>query len=159
MTVYNACVNSTLLDGSEAWTTYARQERHLNTFHILGIAWQEKVPNIEVLSRSGYPSMFTLLRQRKTPLVGPRPSHARRSHPQKPVWRAGRWKETNWAATAAVPQCRETRHESCGHQQGVLGEPGSHTIRMERNPDQTLQVRGGEADTSRHGIAGPQKAK
>ena len=34
MAVYNACVISTLLYGSEAWTTYARQERMLNTFHL-----------------------------------------------------------------------------------------------------------------------------
>lgn len=41
----------------------------------------------------------------------------------------------------------------------VLGEPGSHMIKMERNPDQTLEVRGGEADTSCHGKMGPQNAK
>ena len=45
MAVYNACVTSTLLYGSETWTTYAGQERRLNTFHqrsihhILGISW------------------------------------------------------------------------------------------------------------------------
>ena len=67
--MYNACVISTLLYGSETWTTYARQERRLNTFHmrsicsILGISWLDKVPNIEVLSHAGLPSMFTLLRQ------------------------------------------------------------------------------------------------
>ena len=74
--VYNACVFSTLLyiwqqrpDGSETWTTYARQERRLNTFHlrsirrILDIPW--KVSNAEVLSRAGLPSMYTLLRQRR----------------------------------------------------------------------------------------------
>ncbi len=76
MAVYNACVISTLLYGSEAWTTYARQERRLNTFHmrslrrILGILWQDKVPNTEVLSRAGLPSMFTLLRQRRLRWLG-----------------------------------------------------------------------------------------
>ncbi|PFX12686.1 Retrovirus-related Pol polyprotein from transposon 17.6 [Stylophora pistillata] len=60
----------TLLCGSEKWKTYPRQERHLNTFHmrslrrILGISWQDKVRNKEVLSRVGLPSMFTLVRQR-----------------------------------------------------------------------------------------------
>ena len=34
MCVYQACVLSTLLYGSESWTTYARQERRLNAFHI-----------------------------------------------------------------------------------------------------------------------------
>ena len=76
MAVYNACVISTLLYGGETWTTYARQERRLNTFHmrslrrILGISWQDKVPNTEVLSRAGLPSMFTLLRQRRLRWLG-----------------------------------------------------------------------------------------
>ena len=34
MAVYNACVISTLLYGSEPWSTYAGQERRLNTFHM-----------------------------------------------------------------------------------------------------------------------------
>ena len=53
--VYNACVVSTLVYGSETWTTYARQEKRLNSFHlrsicrILGISWQDRVSNTEVL--------------------------------------------------------------------------------------------------------------
>ena len=49
---------------------YAGQERSLNTFHlrsirrILGISWQDKVTNADVLSRAGPPTMYTLLRQR-----------------------------------------------------------------------------------------------
>ena len=68
--VYNACVNSMLLYGSETWTTYAGQERRLNTFHpriihrIMCISWQDKLTNADVLSRAGLPSMYTLLRQR-----------------------------------------------------------------------------------------------
>ena len=71
MVVYNACVVSTLMYGSETWTTYARQEKRLNSFHlrshrrILGMSWQDRVPNTEVLSRANLPSMFTLLRQRR----------------------------------------------------------------------------------------------
>ena len=55
---------------------YARQEKRLNTFHmrslrrILGISWQDKVPNTEVLSRAGLPSMSTLLRQRRLRWLG-----------------------------------------------------------------------------------------
>lgn len=66
MAVYNACVLST----SETWTTYARQKKRLNTYQvrsirrILGISWQDKVTNVEVLSRAGLPTMYTLLRQR-----------------------------------------------------------------------------------------------
>ena len=57
--VYNACVVSTLLYGSEAWTTYSKQEQKLNSFHlgslrrILRISWRDKVPNTEVLDRAG----------------------------------------------------------------------------------------------------------
>ena len=58
--VYKACVISTLLYGSESWTMRARQEKRLNVFHmcclrrILGITWQDKVTNKEVLERLGY---------------------------------------------------------------------------------------------------------
>ena len=34
MAVYKACVVSTLLCGSEAWTTYSKQERKPNSFHL-----------------------------------------------------------------------------------------------------------------------------
>ena len=78
--VYNACIISTLLYGSEAWTTYARQEKRLNSFHmrclrrILGISWEDRVPNTEVLAKASLPSMFTLLRQRRLRWLG----HVRR---------------------------------------------------------------------------------
>ena len=80
MAVYNACLISTLLYGSETWTTYAGQERRLNSFHlrsirrILGISWQDKVTNADVLSRAGLPTMYTLLRQRRLRWLG----HVRR---------------------------------------------------------------------------------
>ena len=65
MAVYNACVISTLLYGSETWTTYAGQERRLNTFHlrsirrILGICWQDKVTNADVFTRAGLPTIHS----------------------------------------------------------------------------------------------------
>ena len=69
MTVYRACVISTLLYASETWTTYAKQEKILKTFHmrshrhILCISCQGRVTNAEVLSRAGLPTVYTLLRQ------------------------------------------------------------------------------------------------
>ena len=69
MAVYNTCVLGTLLYGSKTWTTYAYQEKRLNTFHlrslqhILGISWQDKVTNTDILSSAGLPTMYTLLRQ------------------------------------------------------------------------------------------------
>ena len=67
--VCKACVISTLLYGSEAWTTYTRHEKQLNSFHlrclrhILGISWQDKITNKEVLKHVQSTSMFSLLSQ------------------------------------------------------------------------------------------------
>ena len=74
--VYQACVLSTLLYGSESWTLYTRQERRLNTYHlcclrrILGISWQDHVPNTEVLARAGSLSMYALLTKRRLHWLG-----------------------------------------------------------------------------------------
>ena len=63
MYVYTACVLSTLLYGSETWTTYTRQEKRFDLFQlkriwrILGISWQDKVTNTEVLFHAGLPTM------------------------------------------------------------------------------------------------------
>ena len=68
MAVYNACVISTFLYGSETWTTYAGLERRLNTFHlrsirhILGTSWQDILTNAGVRSRASFLSMYTLLK-------------------------------------------------------------------------------------------------
>ena len=76
MAVYNAWVVSTLLYGSEAWTTYSKQGQNLNNFHlrslrrILGISWRDKVPNTEVLDHASLPTMYTLLRQRRMRWIG-----------------------------------------------------------------------------------------
>ena len=51
-------------------TTYARQERRLNGFHLrclrrpLHIRWQDKVPNIEVLERASLMNMPSLTQGR-----------------------------------------------------------------------------------------------
>ena len=74
--VYQACVLSTLLYSSEAWTTYTRQEKKLNSFHlrclrcILDISWQDKITNTEVLQRASSFSMYTLLSQRRLRRLG-----------------------------------------------------------------------------------------
>ena len=77
--VYNACVISTLLYGSESWATYPRQEKRLDVFHlrslrkILDISWQDHVTNADVLSRAGLLNMYSLLRQRRLRCAGPHP--------------------------------------------------------------------------------------
>ncbi|KAI8519265.1 hypothetical protein Bbelb_025220 [Branchiostoma belcheri] len=74
--VYRACVLSTLLYGSETWTTYARQENRLESFRlrclrrILGISWRDRVPNTTVLERSGSLSLHLLLCQRRLRWLG-----------------------------------------------------------------------------------------
>lgn len=81
--VYQACVLSTLLYSSETWTTYASQEKKLNSFHlrclrrILRIQWQDKVPNTEVLERAGINSMLAILSERRLRWLG----HVRRMDP------------------------------------------------------------------------------
>ena len=76
MVVYNACVVSTLMYGKETWTTCARQEKRLNSFHlrsirrIRAISWQDRESNSEVVSRANLPSMFTLLRQSRLRWLG-----------------------------------------------------------------------------------------
>ena len=63
----------TLLYGSEVCS---RQERRLNAFHLrclrrlLGITWQDRVTNIDVLAEAGIPSMFAILTQRRLRWLG-----------------------------------------------------------------------------------------
>ena len=74
--VYQACVLSTLMYGSECWTLYSRQEQRLNTFHLrcirrnLSISWQQHITNDEVLKRAGIPSMFSILAKRRLRWLG-----------------------------------------------------------------------------------------
>ena len=69
--VYRAAVMTTLLYGSESWTVYSRHARKLNHFHttclrrILGIKWQDRVPDTEVIEKAGLPSVSTILMQTK----------------------------------------------------------------------------------------------
>ena len=66
--VCDACIISTLLYGSETWTTYGRQEMKLNNFHLCchrnipKISLKDKVANTEVLSCTDIPTMYILLR-------------------------------------------------------------------------------------------------
>ena len=80
MAVYNACVISTLLYGSETWTTYAwagekaqliPPEKH-PPYPGNILVGQSK--NADVLSRAGLPTMYTLLRQCRLRWLG----HVRR---------------------------------------------------------------------------------
>nr|VZI46168.1 unnamed protein product [Spirometra erinaceieuropaei] len=67
--MYKAVILSTLLYGAETWTVYTKQARHLNPFHlsclrrILRLNWQDRIPDTDVLGRTGILSIYTMLRQ------------------------------------------------------------------------------------------------
>nr|VZI13340.1 unnamed protein product [Spirometra erinaceieuropaei] len=66
---YKAVVLPTLLYGAETWTVYAKQARRLNHFHlsclrrILRLNWQDRIPDTDVLERTGIRSIYAILRQ------------------------------------------------------------------------------------------------
>ena len=65
-----------MLESSAHWTTYAKQEKRLNSFHlrsvrrILCISWKDKVPNTETLSPAGLSTLYTLIMQRRLRWLG-----------------------------------------------------------------------------------------
>nr|VZI45665.1 unnamed protein product [Spirometra erinaceieuropaei] len=67
--MYKAVILPTLLYGAETWTVYRRQARRLNHFHlsclrrILRLNWQDRIPDTEVLERTGILSIYSMLRQ------------------------------------------------------------------------------------------------
>ena len=70
MKVYQACVLSTLLYSRPGPSTPTKTF-HLRCFRrILGITWQDCVPNKDVVAQAGLPSMFALLNQRRLGWLG-----------------------------------------------------------------------------------------
>ena len=65
----HAAVMTTVLNASETWIVYQCHAAKLNHFHtthlrkLLGIKWQDKIPDTEVLARAGLPSIHTLLKK------------------------------------------------------------------------------------------------
>ena len=63
---YQAIVLTTLLYGCKLWTVYQCHTRKLNHVHIiclrklLGIKWQDKIPDTEVLRHANLPSIYIL---------------------------------------------------------------------------------------------------
>ena len=80
MSIYQTCILSTLLYGSETWTSYSYQEKKLNSFHLrclrrlFEISWMDKVSNEEVLQRASLPTVSALIKQRRLRWLG----HVRR---------------------------------------------------------------------------------
>nr|VZI20805.1 unnamed protein product [Spirometra erinaceieuropaei] len=67
--MYKAVILPTLLYVAETWTVYTKQARRLNHFHfcclrrILRLNWQDRIPDTDVLERTGILSIYTMLRQ------------------------------------------------------------------------------------------------
>ncbi|BHF62732.1 hypothetical protein SprV_0200571800 [Sparganum proliferum] len=67
--MYKAVILPTLLYGAETWTVYTKQARRLNHFHlsclrrILRLNWQDRIPDTDVLERTGILSIYVMLRQ------------------------------------------------------------------------------------------------
>ena len=74
--VYMAVVLTVRLNACEPGTVYSRHARKLNHFHkkclriILSIKWQYMVPDTEVLTRAGIPSIHTLLQKAQVRWAG-----------------------------------------------------------------------------------------
>nr|VZI41277.1 unnamed protein product [Spirometra erinaceieuropaei] len=67
--MYKAVILPTLLYEAETWTVYTKQARRLNHFHlsclsrILRLNWQDRIPDTDVLERTGILSIYSMLRQ------------------------------------------------------------------------------------------------
>ena len=65
--VYRAVVLSTLLYKAETWTIHRYQVKKLHSFimrhlrAIMGVAWRNKITNVDILNRAGLPSMADIL--------------------------------------------------------------------------------------------------
>nr|VZI37257.1 unnamed protein product [Spirometra erinaceieuropaei] len=67
--MYKAVILPRLQYGAETWTVYTRHARRLNHFHfsclrrILRLNWQDRIPDTDVLGRTGIVSIYAMLRQ------------------------------------------------------------------------------------------------
>ncbi|KAK3885538.1 hypothetical protein Pcinc_010279 [Petrolisthes cinctipes] len=65
--VYKAVILTSLLYGCETWTLYRKHTKQLEHFHIrslrsiMGIKWQDRVTNLEVLDRASLISIETMV--------------------------------------------------------------------------------------------------
>ena len=80
--IYQVVVLSTLLYGSESWNTTVQKEKRLAVFHtrflrrMLGVSWQDHVPNEVIFERTGQVSLINILRHKRLTWLG----HVTRMH-------------------------------------------------------------------------------
>ena len=71
LNLYHSTIVSILLYGSETWKIYAAEKKKLNAFHtrclrkILGIKWQDKIRNEEVMRRTNEREMMKIITERR----------------------------------------------------------------------------------------------
>ena len=76
LAVYKAVVVTSLLYGCETWTLYRKQLRTLDPFHlrclrkIMGISWEDRISNTEVLRRANMPGIEALIMKARLRWVG-----------------------------------------------------------------------------------------
>ncbi len=74
--VYQAVCVTTLLYSCEAWVTYSRHIRSLESFHIsclqhiLGVTWRDHVPHTEILKKTNFRSIEAMITQRQLQWLG-----------------------------------------------------------------------------------------
>nr|VZI15140.1 unnamed protein product [Spirometra erinaceieuropaei] len=67
--MYKAAILPTLLYGAENSTVYTKQARILNHYHlsglrrILNLRWQDRIPDTDILERTGINNIYAILRQ------------------------------------------------------------------------------------------------
>ena len=76
MSVHTTCVLSALLYASESWTLYQPQMKMLERFHqnclrrVLGIKWENRIADTEVLAKAGITSVVTMIMQNQLRWAG-----------------------------------------------------------------------------------------
>ena len=73
---HEACVLSILLYGCESWPPYCHKERRWNAFRmrplrkIIGVTWEDKVPDVRILEICQSSNLTTLIRKRRLRWIG-----------------------------------------------------------------------------------------
>ena len=150
---------------SETWTTYARQDKRLNTFHlrsirrILGMSSQDSDQHWRPVSC--WPSHHVHpVETTPAGLVRPRLSHGREPHPKThPLWRACYGTKKRRPPAPEIHEgCLYQRHEGPLNQHWVLGRPSSWPWQLEKHPPQTAKAGRRKADSDGRRATSSQKA-
>ena len=88
--IYQSCVMSTLLYGSECWCLLKKESDLLQSFHmrcqrrLLNVHWWDRITNAEISRRTGLPSILLHIESKRHSLFG----HVRRLSPESPAHKA-----------------------------------------------------------------------